>query len=116
MITFPSGYVRLAVDGSETSEAAGERVAHLLRLCRLNDYERALIVCRRHYGPCCLEIRAALRFAQPGSLEGHRLGLVFSEKESALPPNIHHMAVAAGLECQLFADEQTAVHWLTEKI
>ncbi|HZR69969.1 MAG TPA: hypothetical protein VFB01_13040 [Burkholderiales bacterium] len=118
MITFPGGFVRLAIDPDKGPEDAAQALEHLLSVCRLNRLRRALIACAsesdaRH---CHAALREALRFSAPGSMTGTRMGLVVPMPGAVLPQELQKSAIAAGLECKQFSDEAAAVRWLKAEV
>ena len=111
MITFPPGYVRLAIEEDRSLDQAIESVEHLLRVCRLNRFGRALIACERDETACHSAMREALRHSA-ASTSPIRLGVVFPKLSAALPADVRHSAQMAGVDCEVFADEASALRWL----
>lgn len=111
MITFESGHVRLTIDENQHPGGVNESVAHLLRLCRLNKFHRALVVSGRDervYASLC----NALRFTPNGSMGMMRLGVVIRRPGVVLPQDVQQTTQAAGFKCEVFSDEAAALSWL----
>ena len=111
MITFEPGHVRLTIDENQHSGGVNESVAHLLRLCRLNNCHRALVVSGRDE-LVYASLRSALRFTPSGSMGMMRLGIVIRRPGVVFPQDVQQTTKAAGVKCEVFSDEVAALRWL----
>jgi hypothetical protein len=112
MITFESGFVRLAIEKNQGAELVAESVAHLLRVCRLNNFRRALVVTELDDKSWQSGLTEEVRFTVRGSKAATRLGVVVPQLSTVLASDVRRSAEAAGFECRLFSDEAEAVRWL----
>lgn len=112
MITFPPGYARLELRENQGSQEVRESIEHLLRVCCMNAFQRALVVTDGHSQMCLHALAEAIRFYPPTSLGSMRLALVALRGDATMPGDLLIDALAAGLACAAFTDEPSAVRWL----
>lgn len=110
MITFPGTYVRLDIERNESPDVVTESLEHLLRVCRLNKFRRAVVVSEREEHVLLSALGRAVRYC--GNISSTRLALVFPRVRTDLPKDIKEIADAASLECEVFRDEAAAIRWL----
>lgn len=85
MITFPDTHVRLEVQRHESANVITESVEHLLRVCRLNNFRRAVVVSKCEESVCYAALRKSVRYF--GNMAPMRLALVFPHVKTSLPWN-----------------------------